>query len=124
MKDPILWLIMCGPLVLALCAWAFLLPKQARPQKLTLIALSAATANALFAAGIIVYYSARTMTRNLPPWQDPVVLNTALLMLTAPIAAILGFVALARQSPKWVVLVVELIAFPLFVIGCLASNSV
>ena len=124
MNNPILWLIMCGPLVLTLCAWGQLLRKRERPRGLTLVAFSVTTANALYAAGLITYYSIHPIPDNVPPWKDSLVLNTALLGLCAPVAGILGFIMLARGGPKWLVIVIELVSFPLFFLGCMAAVSV
>jgi len=93
------------------------------PRLIMLVALGIASANAALAAGTFAYYELRPHSF-LPPWQDPEVLNLALLFLTAPIGMIVGIVAALRGAPKWLVGIVEIASVPLLIVGFLASAAV
>jgi nitrate/nitrite transporter NarK len=47
-----------------------------------------------------------------------------MLSFSAPVAIILGLVAAAKGGRKWVVIMIELIALPLFLVGCASAVSV
>jgi hypothetical protein len=107
-----------------LAAWlgVFWRWRQRRPTKAALIALGLATANALYSAGLAAHYRLRPSA--LPPWQDPQELGFASFFFLAPLAMVVGFVAVAYKAPKWLVAVVELSSIPLLVIGFYASAGV
>jgi hypothetical protein len=119
------FLFTCTPLLLTLAAWTKLYRarQQQWPRVVALVALSIVTANAAFAAGTFLYYSFRP-SPTLPPWQDSQILQLALLFLLAPIGMIVGFVAAARGTPKWLIWIVEGASVPLLVVGFLACGSV
>ncbi|MGA9804119.1 MAG: hypothetical protein WBQ46_12800, partial [Terriglobales bacterium] len=88
-----------------------------------LIALGIASANAALAAGEFLRYEFRPPSQ-LPPWEDSQVLTLAMLFLLAPIGMIVGFFALARRAPKWLICIVEIASVPLLVVGFFASAAV
>jgi hypothetical protein len=119
-------LLTCGPLVLTVAAWIKLYwarqPQWPRP--VALVALSITSANAAFAAGTFLYYQFRPSSSWLPPWQDPQILQLALLFLLAPIGMIVGAVAGARGAAKWLIRVVEVASLPLLAVGIMACAAV
>jgi len=60
----------------------------------------------------------------LPPWTDPINLDAGLMGLAGPVAIVAGFVAARKQAPWWIVAFVQLIAFPLTLVGCASAVSV
>lgn len=116
----------CGPLLLTVAAWGRLywLRDRQGPLRFTIIALSILTANATFAAGTYAYYQVHPPSALLPPWKGPQILNFGLLFLLAPIGMIVGGVAAARGTAKWLVWLVELASVPLLVLGFFASMAV
>jgi len=125
-RQVIPYMLTCGPFVLALGAWMKLYwaRRGKWPNALALLALGFVTANAALAAGTFLYYEFRPPSHFLPPWQDPEILQLALLFLLAPIAMILGVVAGVRGAPKWLVCIVEIASVPLLLLGVMASNAV
>jgi len=123
----LLSVLMCGPFVLTLGAWAKLYWARQRqwPDAFALLALDIVNANAAFAAGTFLYYQLRPVPSWLPPWQDPQILTLGLLFLLAPIGIILGGVAgVLFGAPKWLICVVEIASLPLFVVGFMAAGTV
>ena len=118
----ILYLLTCGPFVLALAAWTKLYWARQWPRPIALIALGIVSANAALATGAVLYYEFRPSP--LPPWQNPQILTLGLLFLLAPIGMIAGFVAAVRGAPKWLICIVEIASMPLLVVGVMASNAV
>jgi len=118
----ILYILTFGPLAITLAAWMRLYWARNQRHALALLALGIASANATLACGTFLYYEFRPSP--LPPWQDPEILNLALLFLLAPIAMILGVVAGLRGAPKWLVGAVEIASLPLFIVGVMASIAV
>ena len=116
----------CGPLLLTVAAWVRLywLRKRQMPRRLATIALSIVTANATFAAGTYAYYQVHPPSASLPPWKDPQILNFGLLFLLAPVGMIVGGVAAARGSAKWLIWLLELASIPLLVLGFFAGMAV
>jgi|SRR6185312_350829 len=119
----LLYILTCGPLVIALPAWVKLYYSSQR-HALALLALSIASLNATLACGTFLYYEFRPPAHFLPPWQDPEILQLGLLSLLAPVAMIFGIVAGVRGAPKWLVGVVEIVSLPLFVLGVMAGMAV
>jgi hypothetical protein len=121
-----LYTLTCGPLVLTLIAWVKLYwERQREPSHaLALLALGMTSANAALAAATFLYYQLRTASHFLPPWQDPEILQLALLFLLAPIGMVLGVVAGIRGAPKWLIVVVETASVPLLMVGLMAGISV
>lgn len=122
----LLYILTCGPLIIALAAWVklFYSPQNQR-HALALLALGIASANAALACSTFLYYEFRPSAHFLPPpWQDPEILQLGLLFLLAPVAMIFGIVAGVRGAPKWVVVVVEIVSLPLFVLGVMAGSAV
>lgn len=120
-----LYMLTCGPLVLTLIAWAKVYWKRQRQplHALALVALGMASANATLAATTFLYYESRPPSQ-LPPWQDPEILQLGLLFLLAPIGMILGVVAGVCGAPKWLIVVVEIASVPLLVVGFMAGVTV
>jgi hypothetical protein len=116
------YLFICGPLVLALAAWAKLYWGRQWPAPIALVALGILTANAALAAGTFLYYDFNPSP--LPPWKNPAILLLAMLFLLAPIGMIVGFAAAVRGGPGWLVWIVEIASLPLLVIGFMASSAV
>jgi len=116
----------CGPLVLTLAAWlrVYWTRRQERPHAFGLLALGVASSNAALAAGTFLYYQLRPPSHFVPPWQDPEILQLAMLGLLAPIAMILGVVAVVVGAPKWLIGIVEIASVPLLVVGIMASSAV
>jgi hypothetical protein len=117
------YLLTCGPFVLMLAAWIRLFWTRQWPRPIALIALGIASANATFAAHTFLYYHLKPSPW-LPPWQDPEVLNLALLFFLAPISIVVGLIAGGRGAPKWLVWAVQIASVPLFLIGILACVAV
>lgn len=117
------YLLTCGPFLLVLAAWTRLYRARQWPKPIALIALGIVSANAALAAGTFLYYEFRPPS-HLPPWEDPEILNLALLSLLSPIGMIVGFVAAVRGAPKWLICIVEIASLPLLVVGVMASNAV
>ena len=124
MEIRTLWILTCSPLALMLAAWgvAFWRWHERRPKSIALIALLLATANAAYAAGIAACY--RFQASPLAPWKDPQTLSLASLFALAAAVMIVGFVALAEEAPKWLVVLVELSSLPLLVIGLYVGSLV
>ena len=116
----------CGPLVLTLAAWlrVYWTRRQERPHAFGVLALGVASANAALAAGTFLYHELRPPSHFVPPWQDPETLQLAMLSLFAPVAMILGVVAVIVGAPKWLIGIVEIASFPLFVVGIMAGYTV
>jgi hypothetical protein len=119
-------LIMCVPLLLTAAAWIIFLftnrEHEGRPT--ALIALAIASLNAVLAFTIFFRFHFHPLSAALPPWQDPEILDSALLGLTGPIAIIVAAVAGVRRAPLSLVLALELASFALTTIGCFASAAV
>ena len=107
-----------------LAAWgvAFWRWHERRPKSIALIALLLATANAAYAAGIAACY--RFQASPSAPWKDPQTLSLASLFALAAAVMIVGFVALAEEAPKWLVVLVELSSLPLLVVGLYIGSFV
>jgi hypothetical protein len=60
----------------------------------------------------------------LAPWKDPQTLSLASLFALAAAVMIVGFVALAEEAPKWLVVLVELSSLPLLVVGLYVGSFV
>lgn len=86
------------------------------------MALGIVTANAALGAGTFLYYDFEPSPQ--PPWQNLQILTLGLLFFLAPIGMIVGFVAAARGTPKWLICIVEIASVPLLVVGVMASNAV
>lgn len=125
MNELIGYLLTCGPFVLIFAAWVrvYRARQQAWPRPIALAALGITTANAALAAGEYLRLQFRTAVW-LPTWKDPQILTLGMLFFLAPIGTIVGFLALARGAPKWLVCVVEIASLPLLVIGFFAAVSV
>lgn len=119
----ILGVLTCGPLVIALAVWLYW-TRRNHKHALALFALGLATANATFACLTFVYYGFKPPSSSLPPWQDPEILQLALLLLLAPIAMVLGVVAGVRRAPRWLVGIVLVVSLPLFLVGIMAGSAV
>ena len=121
-----LGILTCGPLVLILGAWVKLILARQRkwPGVIGLIALCIVSANAVFSAFSFLYYHFRPPLPSLPPWQDPDILNRGSLFVFAPIGMVAGFLAVNRDAPKWLSLIVEIASIPMLVAGFLAAISV
>lgn len=122
----ILYLLICGPLVLMLAAWTKLYRarRQQWPDAFALLTLGIVSANSVFAAGTFLYYEFKAPAHFLPPWEDPATLQIGLLSLLAPVGMVLGAVAGVHGAPKWLVWVVEIASLPLFLVGFMAAVSV
>lgn len=120
-----LYLLTFGPLALTLYAWTRFLSARERQRVRTsaLVALGLATANALMSSGIVLYYAIHPTPPTVPPWEDPLVLDFALLLLLALVGALLGLLALIRGSAKWLVAVVEVASAALVFLGIMAAGS-
>jgi hypothetical protein len=88
------------------------------------LALGVASSNAALAAGTFLYYELRPPSHFVPPWQDPETLQLAMLGLLAPVAMILGVVAVVVGAPKWLIGIVEIASVPLLVVGIMAGYAV
>jgi hypothetical protein len=123
----VLCMLTCGPFVLTLAAWMKLYLARQRqspqPLALALVALSIVSANGALAAGTFSYYQLKPPSQ-LPPWQDPEILQLGLLGLLAPVGMILGVVAGIHGAPKWLIWIVEIASVPLFVVGVMAGSAV
>jgi hypothetical protein len=115
------FLLTCSPLA----AWTKLYRDRLQqwPRAVALVALGIVTANATLAAGTFLYYSLRP-SPTVAPWEDPQILQLGLLFLLAPIGMIVGLVAAARGTPKWLIWIVEGASVPLLLVGLLAGASV
>jgi hypothetical protein len=122
----VLYLLTCGPFVLTLAAWMklYLVRQRQSPHALGLVALGVVSANGALAAATLLYYEVRPPSHFLPPWQDPEILQFALLGLLAPIGMILGVVAGIQGAPKWLICVLEIASLPLLVVGIMAGAAV
>lgn len=98
--------------------------KRQRPTLLGLVALAVGTANAAYAAGIVIYYEARPPASNLPPWKDPEILSLGLLFVNGPVAIALAMWAASRGAPKWLAWIVGPGSVPLTILGLLAGAAV
>lgn len=124
MAQAFLYLFTCGPLVFTFAAWTKLYRARQRgwPPLIGLVALSIVSANTIFAASSFFYY--RSRPSSLPPWQDPEILTLALLFFLAPIGMIIGFIAAAHGTQKWLIWLMEIASVPLFLVGLLACATV
>jgi hypothetical protein len=122
----VFYVLTCGPLVLALAAWlkVYWARRKQAPHGFGLLALGFASANALLAAGTFLYYELRPPAHFVPPWEDPEVLQLAILGFLAPIAMVLGFVAAVLGAPKWLIGIVEIASLPLLWVGIVAGMAV
>jgi|HubBroStandDraft_3_1064219.scaffolds.fasta_scaffold597115_1 hypothetical protein len=120
------YMLTCGPLVLTLAAWlrVYWTRRQQGPHAFGLLALGVASSNAALAAGTFLYYELRPPSHFVPPWQDPETLQLAMLGLLAPVAMILGVVAVVVGAPKWLIGIVEIASVPLLVVGIMAGYAV
>jgi hypothetical protein len=124
-QQLILYVLTCGPFALTLSGWIKLYRTRQWPRPVALAALGTASATAAYAAGTCLYYTFRPPPASLPPWQDPQILNYALLFFLASIAIILGLISAGkRAAPGWLILVVELASVPLLLLGMMAGYVV
>lgn len=115
----------CGPLFVSMAAWLYLVRTRRWPRPVTIAALSVLTLNALVAVRSFVVLSLRSSAKAPPPWQDVAVLTTALLFFLAPVGMILGLVAAGRrESPAWMIVLIEVASLPLMALGVLATMAV
>ncbi len=120
-----LFFFLCGPAILMSAAGIWLLRTRQWPGASGWVAAGVSTMNAAFGLSLYLRSYFHPTPSNVPPWKDSLVLDTGLLGLLAPIAIILGFVAIRqRKAPWWLVGAIELASIPLFLIGCMAATSV
>ena len=116
------FLLTCCPLLLLIFPWARLLRSPHRASRIVYIATAMVTANALFAACLFAW-SLRPAPP-LPPWEDPIVLDAALLILLAPIGVVLTVIASSRGMKKSEVGSLLTASVVLFLVGCASAVSV
>jgi hypothetical protein len=118
----ILYLLTCGPLIASLWAWVniYRARQVGSLRRVALIALGLVSINAALAACTSVYYGFRPPPPQTPPWESPEIATLGLLFLLAPIGMIVGFFAVGRGTPKWLVCVVEIASVPLLLVGVMA----
>lgn len=120
-----LFFFLCVPAILVTAACTWLLRTRQWPSTIGWVATSIAAANAAFGVSLYLRIRFYPTANNIPPWKDSQVLDTGLLGLLAPIAMILGLIAMGqRRIPWWLVGAIELASIPLFLIGCMAGASV
>jgi hypothetical protein len=122
----VLYLLTCGPLVILLvaCMKLYWVRQRYRLNALGFVALGLVSANAALAASTFLYYQLKRVRSSLPPWEDPEILTLALLALFAPIGMIVGAMASAHGSPKWLICVLEIASVPLLLVGFMAGITV
>lgn len=117
-------LLACVPLLLVLATWTRLTRTRQWPSWLPVVTLSWVTAIAIYSAVLFIYYTFRPAAPSLPPWQNPEILDFAMLFLLAPIGMILGAISGGwRKAPAWLILVVEIACVPLLLLGVIASAA-
>ena len=121
----ILYLFTCGPVVLMFAAWitVWVRRKRERTTFLGAIALAIATANAVLAAGTVLYHDVMPAP-SLPPWKNPEILNLGLLFLSAPIGFVVAMWAVSRGAPRWLTWMIGLGSVQLTIVGLFASAAV
>ena len=103
--------------------WIGLARHYRATNRTTLAAIVCATIVAMWAFSLYVRMAINPRLLDAPPWEG-INLDGALLGFIGPIAATMGFVAAGRGARWWQVLLVELSAVPLTLIGCAAGLSV
>jgi hypothetical protein len=88
-----------------------------------LAALVIVSANAALAAGTFLWFKLRP-SPFLPPWKDPETLQLAMLFFLAPVGMIVGLVAAAYGTPKWLIIPLQIASLPFLVVGFLEGVSV
>ena len=114
---------LCTPLFVLLPLWIGLARHYRTTNRTTVAAIACASAVALWACSLEVRIILHPSLLNAPPWEG-VNLDAAWLGLIGPIAAGMGIFAAIRGARWWQVLLVELSAIPLTLIGCAAGISV
>src|ERR1700689_2500145 len=115
--------LLCTPLFVLMPLWIGLARHYRATNRMTLAAIVCATIVAIWAFSVYVRTALNPSLLDEPPWKG-INLDVALLGFIGPIAVIMGFVAAARGARWWQVLLVELSAVPLTLIGCAAGISV
>lgn len=123
-RTVLLYVFSCGPLLLTIAAWLKIcLARRNRwPSRIAITALTATSAVAIYSATVSIYYALRPVPPSVPGWQDPFVLDMAMLFFLAPVVGILGVVVAGKRAASaWLIAVIEIASLPLFLLGIMAS---
>ncbi len=120
------FILIYAPPAVVILAWAVVARRHRRSHytRLSLGALASVTAMALYAAWGFTGHRQHPVPKTLPPWQDPLVLDLALLGFTAPATVILGAVLAVRGEPKWLCSAIVLASLPLALVGGMSAIAV